>query len=121
MILGEIEQAAKYDHDVLLMKHSPAKQLYRARAMAPGSSIMPGKVNPIIPEEVNKVTFEVIGNDIRVTLAAEAGQLNLNVMEPLIAYNLFTSLDILSRTCRTLADRYMLGINADRVTCCQKA
>ncbi len=55
---------------------------------------MPGKVNPIVPEVVNQVAFEVIGNDVMVTLAAEAGQLELNVMEPVIAYNLFTSLDM---------------------------
>ncbi len=70
---------------------------------------MPGKVNPIIPEVVNQVAFEVIGNDITVTLAAEAGQLELNVMEPVIAYNLFTSLDMLGRACRTLADRCVSG------------
>jgi aspartate ammonia-lyase len=85
--------------------------------MAPGSSIMPGKVNPIIPEVVNQVAFEVIGNDITVTLAAEAGQLELNVMEPVIAYNLFTSLDMLGRACRTLADRCVDGITANREVC----
>jgi aspartate ammonia-lyase len=63
--------------------------------MAPGSSIMPGKVNPVIPEVVNQVAFEVIGNDLTVTMAAEAGQLELNAMEPVIAYNLFT----LHQTC----------------------
>jgi aspartate ammonia-lyase len=84
--------------------------------MAPGSSIMPGKVNPIIPEVVNQVAFEVIGNDVTVTLAAEAGQLELNAFEPVIAYNLFTSIDMLSRACRTLAERAVAGIkaNADR-------
>jgi aspartate ammonia-lyase len=59
--------------------------------MASGSSIMSGKVNPIIPEVVNQVAFEVIGNDLTVTMAAEAGQLELNTLEPVIAYNLFTS------------------------------
>ena len=85
--------------------------------MAPGSTIMPDKVNPIIPEVVNQVAFEVIGNDITVTLAAEAGQLELNVMEPVIAYNLFTSLDMLGRACRTLADRCVDGITANREVC----
>ena len=75
---------------------------------------MPGKVNPIIPEVVNQVAFEVIGNDITVTMAAEAGQLELNVMEPVIAYNLFTSIDMLGRACRTLADRCVNGITANR-------
>jgi aspartate ammonia-lyase len=85
--------------------------------LQPGSSIMPGKVNPVIPEVVNKVAFEVIGNDITVTLAAEAGQLELNVMEPVIAFNLFTSLDMLGRACRTLADRCVDGITANREIC----
>jgi aspartate ammonia-lyase len=82
--------------------------------MAPGSSIMPGKVNPIIPEVVNQVAFEVIGNDVTVTLAAEAGQLELNVMEPVIAYNLFTSIDMLGRASRTLVERCIRGITANR-------
>ncbi len=86
-------------------------------AMAPGSTIMPGKVNPIIPEVVNQVAFEVIGNDVTITLAAEAGQLELNVMEPVIAYNLFSSLDLLGRACRTLADRCVRNITANREAC----
>jgi aspartate ammonia-lyase len=85
--------------------------------MAPGSSMMPGKVNPIIPEVVNQVAFEVVGNDITVTMAAEAGQLELNVMEPVIAYNLFSSLDILGRACRTLSERCIKGITANRDRC----
>jgi aspartate ammonia-lyase len=87
--------------------------------MAPGSSIMPGKVNPIIPEVVNQVAFEVIGNDLTVTMAAEAGQLELNAMEPVIAYNLFTSLDLLGRACRTLVTRCIRGITANRERCRQ--
>ena len=63
--------------------------------MQPGSSIMPGKVNPVIPEVVNQVAFKVIGNDLTVTLAAEAGQLELNVMEPVIAQSLFESIEML--------------------------
>merc|ERR1719157_371557 len=58
-------------------------------AMAPGSSIMPGKVNPVIPEVMNQCAFEVIGNDLAVVFAAEAGQLELNVMEPILIYKLF--------------------------------
>ena len=85
-------------------------------AMAPGSSIMPGKVNPVIPEVVNQVAFEVIGNDVTVTLAAEAGQLELNVFEPVIAYNLFRSTDLLGRACRTLAERCIDGITANAST-----
>ena len=67
-----------------------------------GSSIMPGKVNPVIPEVVNQVAFEVIGNDITVTFAAEAGQLQLNAFEPIIAYSLFKSIDHLEAGCITL-------------------
>ena len=78
---------------------------------------MPGKVNPIIPEVVNQVAFEVIGNDVTVTLAAQAGQLELNVMEPVIAFNLFRSIDMLGRACRTLAERAVDGITANRDQC----
>ena len=72
-------------------------------AVQAGSSIMPGKVNPVIPEVVNQVAFEVIGNDVTVTMAAEAGQLQLNAFEPIIAHSLFKSLTHLRRACRTLA------------------
>jgi aspartate ammonia-lyase len=85
--------------------------------MAPGSSIMPGKVNPIIPEVVNQVAYEVIGNDMTVTMAAEAGQLELNAMEPVIAFNLFRSIDLLRQACRTLAERCIDGITANRERC----
>jgi aspartate ammonia-lyase len=83
-------------------------------AVQAGSSIMPGKVNPVIPEVVNQVAYEVIGNDVTVTLAAEAGQLQLNVMEPIIAYSLFRSLTHLRNACKTLADRCVRGITANR-------
>ena len=73
--------------------------------MQPGSSIMPGKVNPVIPEVVNQVAFKVIGNDLTVTIAAEAGQLELNVMEPIIVHSLFESIDLLSNGMNTLRDR----------------
>jgi len=85
--------------------------------MAPGSTIMPGKVNPIIPEVVNQVAFEVIGNDVTVTLAAEAGQLELNAFEPVIAYNLFSSFDMMRRACLTLKERCVDGISANRERC----
>jgi aspartate ammonia-lyase len=110
---------SKICNDLRLLSSGPRAGLHEINlpAMAPGSSIMPGKVNPIIPEVVNQVAFEVIGNDITVTLAAEAGQLELNVMEPVIAYNLFTSLDMLGRACRTLVDRCINGITANREVC----
>jgi len=83
-------------------------------AVQAGSSIMPGKVNPVIPEVVNQIAFEVIGNDITVTMAAEGGQLQLNAFEPIIAHSLFKSIDHLASACRTLADRCVTGITANR-------
>ena len=79
-----------------------------------GSSIMPGKVNPVIPEVVNQIAFEVIGNDITVSFAAEAGQLQLNAFEPIIVRNLFNSLVFLRRGCTILAERCVVGITANR-------
>ena len=79
-----------------------------------GSSIMPGKVNPVIPEVVNQIAFEVIGNDMTVTFAAEAGQLQLNAFEPIIAHSLFKSVNHLRRGCVTLADLCVDGITANR-------
>ncbi|MFD5424370.1 aspartate ammonia-lyase [Streptomyces sp. NPDC127084] len=79
-----------------------------------GSSIMPGKVNPVIPEVVNQIAFEVIGNDMAVTMAAEAGQLQLNAFEPLIAHSLLKSLTHLTAGCVTLAERCVSGITANR-------
>jgi len=80
-----------------------------------GSSIMPGKVNPVIPEVVNQIAFEVIGNDMTVTMAAEAGQLQLNAFEPIIAHSLFKGLQHLAAGCRTLAERCVRGIEANAV------
>jgi aspartate ammonia-lyase len=113
---------SKISNDLRLLSSGPRAGLGEINlpAMAPGSSIMPGKVNPIIPEVVNQVAFEVIGNDLTVTMAAEAGQLELNAMEPVIAYNLFTSLDMLGRACRTLVNRCILGITANREHCRQQ-
>ena len=78
-----------------------------------GSSIMPGKVNPVIPEVVNQIAFEVIGNDVTVSFAAEAGQLQLNAFEPIIAHSLFESVTHLEMGCRTLAERCVGGITAN--------
>jgi len=82
-------------------------------AVQAGSSIMPGKVNPVIPEVVNQVAFEVIGNDITVTMAAEAGQLQLNAFEPIIAHSLFKSIQHLTSACATLNERCIKGIRAN--------
>ena len=79
-----------------------------------GSSIMPGKVNPVIPEVVNQIAFEVIGNDLTVAMAAEAGQLQLNAFEPIIAHSLFKSTTHLRQGCLILADNCVGGITANR-------
>lgn len=83
-------------------------------AVQAGSSIMPGKINPVIPEVVNQIAFEVIGNDVTVTFAAEAGQLQLNAFEPIIAHSLFKSLSHMRQGCLTLAQRCVPGITANR-------
>ncbi|WP_027487538.1 aspartate ammonia-lyase [Allorhizobium undicola] len=83
-------------------------------ALQAGSSIMPGKINPVIPEVVNQVAFTVIGNDIAVTMAAEAGQLQLNAFEPVIIRALSDSITHMSAACRTLAGRCIDGITANR-------
>ena len=86
-------------------------------AMQPGSSIMPGKVNPVIPEVVNQVAFQVIGNDLTVTLASEGGQLQLNAFEPVMAFNLFQSTIMLTRAMKTLAKLCIKDIVANRAIC----
>jgi len=85
--------------------------------MQPGSSIMPGKVNPVIPEVVNQIAYKVIGNDLTVTMAAEAGQLELNVMEPVMVESLFESIEILKNGMDTLGSRCIAGITANREVC----
>src|ERR1041384_1934752 len=86
-------------------------------AVQPGSSIMPGKVNPSIAEMVNMVCFQAIGNDVTIAAAAEAGQLELNVMMPLVAHNLFGAITLLTNASRVLAERCVEGIEADREMC----
>lgn len=85
--------------------------------MQPGSSIMPGKVNPVIPEVVNQIAFKVIGNDLTVTLAAEAGQLELNVMEPVIVQSIFESTEMLKNGMNTLKYKCIDGITANEKHC----
>jgi aspartate ammonia-lyase len=82
-------------------------------AMQPGSSIMPGKVNPVIPEVVNQVCFDIIGGDLTVTMAAEAGQLQLNVFEPVIAFRLLAGISSLTNACVVLRERCVDGITAN--------
>ena len=85
--------------------------------MQPGSSIMPGKVNPVILEVVSEVCYEIIGNDVTISLAAEGGQLQLNAFEPIIAYNLFNSIAMLRKASKTLGDKCILGITANADIC----
>jgi len=85
--------------------------------MQPGSSIMPGKVNPVIPEVVNQVCFKVIGNDLTVTFASEAGQLELNVMEPVIVQSILESIDFLTKAMDTLREKCIDGITANEDVC----
>lgn len=110
---------SKICNDLRLLSSGPRAGLNEINLppMAPGSSIMPGKVNPVIPEVVNQVAYQVIGNDLTVTMAAEAGQLQLNVMEPVIALNIFQSLKMLIRAIQTLAHRCVSGITANEEHC----
>jgi aspartate ammonia-lyase len=105
---------SKICNDLRLLSSGPRGGLGEIAlpAMQPGSSIMPGKVNPVIPEVVNQIAFQVIGADLTVTMAAEAGQLQLNVMEPVIAYNLMTSVTLLIRGCDVLREKCVDGIEA---------
>ena len=86
-------------------------------AMQPGSSIMPGKVNPVIPEVVNQVAFNIIGNDMTITMAAEAGQLELNAFEPIIFYCMFQSIDTLAYAVQTFVENCVKGITANETRC----
>jgi aspartate ammonia-lyase len=86
-------------------------------ALQPGSSIMPGKVNPVMGELLDMVAFQVVGNDTAVALAVQAGQLELNVMMPAMIWNVLHSLEILKNTCRVVARRCVLGIRANREVC----
>ncbi len=110
---------SKISNDLRLLSSGPRCGLNEINLpqMQPGSSIMPGKVNPVIPEAVNQVCFDVIGKDLTVTLASEAGQLELNVMEPIIAFALFTALNSLRRACHTLQDKCVKGITANPEVC----
>jgi aspartate ammonia-lyase len=107
---------SKTCNDLRLLSSGPRAGLGEINlpAMQAGSSIMPGKVNPVIPEVVNQIAFEVIGNDVTVSFAAEAGQLQLNAFEPVIAHSLFKSITHLRNGCLTLAERCVKGITANR-------
>jgi aspartate ammonia-lyase len=110
---------SKICNDLRLLSSGPRTGLFEINLppQQPGSSIMPGKVNPVIPEAVNQVAYQVIGNDLAITMAAEAGQLQLNVMEPLIAYKILESMRLLRRAMDMLRERCIVGITANEDRC----
>jgi len=114
-----VTKVSKICNDLRLLSSGPRTGLNEINlpAMQPGSSIMPGKVNPVIPEVVNQVAFQVIGADVTITMASLGGQLQLNVFEPVIAYNLFNSINMMKNAFETLADKCVLGITANKEHC----
>lgn len=110
---------SKMSNDLRLLSSGPRAGLGEINLppMQPGSSIMPGKVNPVIPEAMNQTAYQVIASDLAVTLAAEAGQLQLNAMEPMIIYNLLNSLKMLKEACQMLENRCIRGITANEAVC----
>lgn len=107
---------SKVCNDLRLLSSGPRAGLGEINlpAMQAGSSIMPGKVNPVIPEVVNQIAYEVIGNDVTVSFAAEAGQLQLNAFLPIIAHSIFKSIVHLRNGCLTLTERCVRGITPNR-------
>ncbi|HBX38240.1 MAG TPA: aspartate ammonia-lyase [Pseudohongiella sp.] len=110
---------SKICNDLRLLSSGPRTGLFEINLppQQPGSSIMPGKVNPVIPEAVNQVAYQVIGNDLAITMAAENGQLQLNVMEPLIAYKILENMRLLRRAMDMLRERCVVGITANVERC----
>lgn len=119
MISGALKRTSvklsKICNDLRLLSSGPRCGLNEINLpeLQAGSSIMPAKVNPVIPEVVNQVCFKIIGNDVAISFAAEAGQLQLNVMEPLIAQSLFESIELLSNACDALTNKCITGITAN--------
>lgn len=110
---------SKICNDLRLLSSGPRSGLFEINLppMQPGSSIMPGKVNPVIPEVVNQVCYKVIGNDLTVTFAAEAGQLQLNVMEPVLSHAIMENIHFLCNALDTLREKCVTGITANREVC----
>ncbi len=108
-------KVSKICNDLRLLSSGPRAGLGEINlpAMQPGSSIMPGKVNPVIPEVVNQVCFDIMGGDVTVTIAAEAGQLQLNVFEPIIAYRLLRGIESMRNACIVLRERCVNGVTAN--------
>ncbi len=112
---------SKLSNDLRLLSSGPRAGLNEINlpAVQPGSSIMPGKVNPVIPEAMNQTAFQVMGTDMTVTMAAEAGQLQLNAMEPLIVYNLLNNSRMLVKSIQMLDELCIQGITANEDQCAQ--
>ncbi|WP_461206336.1 aspartate ammonia-lyase [Clostridium sp. DL1XJH146] len=110
---------SKISNDLRLMSSGPRTGFGEINlpAMQNGSSIMPGKVNPVIPEVMSQVSYNIIGNDITITMAAEAGQLELNAFEPIIFYNLFSSIETLTNGVRTFVKNCIEGITPNKEVC----
>jgi len=110
---------SKICNDLRLLSSGPRAGLYEINLppMQPGSSIMPGKVNPVIPEVVNQVCYKIIGNDLTVTFAAEAGQLQLNVMEPVLTHAIMENIQFLCNAMDTLREKCINGITANKEVC----
>jgi aspartate ammonia-lyase len=112
-------QLSKICNDLRWLSSGPRCGLYEIRLppMQPGSSIMPGKVNPVVPEVVSQICFQIIGNDVTISMAAEASELELNMAEPIIAFNLFFGLTLLKNAAVVLATRCIAGIEPNRERC----
>jgi aspartate ammonia-lyase len=112
-------QLSKICNDLRWLSSGPRCGLYEIRlpAMQPGSSIMPGKVNPVVPEVVSQICYQIIGNDVTVSMAAEASELELNMAEPIIAFNLFFGLMLLRNAAVVLASRCISAIEPNRERC----
>ncbi len=110
---------SKISNDLRMLSMGPRCGLAEINlpAQQPGSSIMPGKINPVIPEAMNQVAYQVVGNDLALTMGAEAGQLQLNAMEPLIAYNVLESIRMLTQSMDMLKNRCVRGITANIDRC----
>ena len=119
-VLGGIAQScSKFSNDLRILASGPKAGFGEITlpAMQNGSSIMPGKVNPVIPEVVSQVAFHIIGHDTTITMAAEAGQMELNAFEPVVFYNLFDSITTLTHAVDTLTANCILGITANEKRC----
>src|SRR5215208_7298379 len=110
---------SKICNDLRLLSSGPRAGLNEINLppMQPGSSIMPGKVNPVIPELVSQICYQIIGYDVTIAMASEASELELNMAEPIIAYDLLHGLMILRNACVTLAARCIDGIRANEAQC----